>query len=129
MLVPFLLQCLRRYFEETDTHQLQNAGKYMSAIVALVLRQAYTNYRHLPAIEMPLRVAFIIASVFATIYSSYWDFCVDWGLLLSMSRNKWLRDKLILQNKSIYFAAIVSDLSTLSNVHFERVCAVPNTRS
>lgn len=81
----------------------------MYAIIAVGLRQAYTNYRHLPSHEVPLRVLFIIASIIATIYTNYWDLCVDWGLLNSQSKNRWLRDKLILRNKKIYFAAIVSE--------------------
>ncbi|KAG0627990.1 hypothetical protein M758_2G242000 [Ceratodon purpureus] len=111
-LLPYwwrFLQCLRRYKDEGDTHQLENAGKYMSAIIAVGLRQAYTNYRHLPSHEVPLRVLFIIASIIATIYTNYWDLCVDWGLLNSQSKNRWLRDKLILRNKKIYFAAIAGN--------------------
>jgi hypothetical protein len=113
-----LEQCLRRYKDEGDTHQLENAGKYMSAIIAVGLRQAYTNYRYLPSHELPLRVLFIIASIIATIYTIYWDLCVDWGLLNSQSKNKWLRDKLILRNKKIYFAAIVSDLTATNFILF-----------
>lgn len=101
-------QCLRRYYDERDTHQLENAGKYMAAIVALVLRQAYSNNEHLKF----LVVLSAIASIIATIYASYWDLCVDWGLLNRHSKNKWLRDKIITRNKSIYFTAIVSHLLT-----------------
>lgn len=81
----------------------------MSAIIAVGLRQAYTNYRTLPGYELPLRVLFMIASIIATIYTNYWDLCVDWSLLNKKSKNKWLRDKIILKNKSLYFIAIVSN--------------------
>lgn len=81
----------------------------MSAIIAVGLRQAYTNYRTWPGYEVPLRVLFIIASIIATIYTNYWDLCNDWSLLKKKSKNRWLRDKIILKNKSIYFIAIVSN--------------------
>uniref|UniRef100_A0A7I4DLS2 Uncharacterized protein n=1 Tax=Physcomitrium patens TaxID=3218 RepID=A0A7I4DLS2_PHYPA len=103
--LPFwwrFLQCLKRWNVDRDSHQLQNAGKYMSAIVALLLRQAFGNHPQITA----LWVLSLIASVVATIYASYWDFYVDWGLLNKKSKNKWLRDKLILKNKSTYFVAI-----------------------
>lgn len=105
-----LQQCLRRYYDERDTHQLENAGKYATAIVALGLRQAYSNHE-----EMKVFLWLgIVASVFATIYASYWDLCVDWGLLNRNSKNKWLRDKIITKNKSVYFMAIVSLLTANS---------------
>jgi len=76
----------------------------MAAIVALGLRQAYSNHEHLKVL-----VWFsALASIVATIYALYWDLCVDWGLLNRHSKNKWLRDKLIARNKSVYFIAIVS---------------------
>ncbi|KAI3726123.1 hypothetical protein L1987_65920 [Smallanthus sonchifolius] len=43
----------------------------------------------------------------ATVFSTYWDIVMDWGLLCRNSENPWLRDKLILPNKSIYFIAMV----------------------
>lgn len=54
----------------------------------------------------------VVASVVATIYAGYWDLCVDWGLLNRHSKNKWLRDKIITRNKSVYFVAIVSPLTS-----------------
>lgn len=108
-LLPFwwrFLQCLRRYYDEKDTHQLENAGKYMSAIVALELRQAYSNHENLKV----LGAFSVITSIIATIYASYWDLCVDWGLLNRKSKNKWLRDKIILQRKSVYFVCIGANI-------------------
>lgn len=52
----------------------------------------------------------VVASVVATIYAGYWDLCVDWGLLNRHSKNKWLRDKIITRNKSVYFVAIGADI-------------------
>lgn len=47
-------------------------------------------------------------SGFTTVYNTYWDIVYDWGLLTRKSRNPWLRDKLLIQNKAVYFVAIVS---------------------
>ncbi|KAG0589663.1 hypothetical protein KC19_1G037800 [Ceratodon purpureus] len=108
-LLPFwwrFLQCLRRYYDERDTHQLENAGKYLTAIVALGFRQAYSNHEDMK-VFMWLG---IIASVAATIYTSYWDLCIDWGLLNRNSKNRWLRDKIITKHTSIYFMAIGANI-------------------
>lgn len=103
------LQCLRRYHDEGDKVQLEGAGRLMSVFTAVALRQAYGNNRSRPGYEVPLRVLFMLASVITTSISNYWDICHDWGLLNSKSKNKWLRDKLILKRKYIYFVAMVSN--------------------
>ncbi|CAH1453057.1 unnamed protein product [Lactuca virosa] len=36
----------------------------------------------------------------------YWDFVKDWGLLDLDSKNKWLRDELVLKKKGFYYTAI-----------------------
>ncbi|KAF4351189.1 hypothetical protein G4B88_027485 [Cannabis sativa] len=36
----------------------------------------------------------------------YWDFVKNWGLLNRKSRNTWLRDDLILKNKSTYYVSM-----------------------
>ena len=103
------LQCLRRYHDERDVHQLQNAGKYMSAMIAMVMRLTYSQ-----EFTVVWRVLFIISSIIATIYALYWDLCVDWGLLNRHSKNKWLRDKIILKRKYLYFIAMVSIIPPIS---------------
>jgi len=50
----------------------------------------------------------IITSTEATFYQLYWDFVKDWGLFDLNSKNLWLRNDLILKNKSIYYLSIVS---------------------
>ena len=44
---------------------------------------------------------------FFWIYETLWDIIVDWGLLRRKSKNAWLRDKLIIPHKIVYFVAIV----------------------
>ncbi|CAM6021947.1 unnamed protein product [Sphagnum balticum] len=99
-LLPYwwrFLQCLRRWRDEGDKLQLYNSGKYMSAMVAVVLRLAYVSHS-----SIALLVLFVLSSCFATLYQVYWDVVVDWGLLQQNSKNPGLRDNLILKRKYLY---------------------------
>ena len=63
-----------------------------------------------------------IFSVIAAICGTYWDLVVDWGLLQRQSKNRWLRDKLLIPYKSVYFGAMVSKYWKLWNSqHLEKV--------
>ncbi|KAH6786486.1 EXS family protein [Perilla frutescens var. hirtella] len=42
--------------------------------------------------------------------NTYWDIVIDWGLLRRNSKNPWLRDKLLISNKAVYFVAIVVNI-------------------
>ncbi|KAL0287512.1 UNVERIFIED_CONTAM: Phosphate transporter [Sesamum calycinum] len=104
--VPYwwrLLQCLRRLYEEKDAKQGYNGLKYLSTIVAVCARTAYTLNR-----GATWKLVAWIASIIATIYSTYWDIVMDWGLFQRSSKNRWLRDKLLIPHKTVYFVAIVS---------------------
>ncbi|KAL3679562.1 hypothetical protein R1sor_022518 [Riccia sorocarpa] len=105
-LVPYwwrFLQCIRRYVEEHDFHQMQNAGKYLSTAVAVALRIIYMRHSNVTWF-----VLHVVASIIATVYQTYWDLYVDWGLLREHSKNKWLRDKLIMPKaKYWYFLCMV----------------------
>ncbi|XP_057777194.1 phosphate transporter PHO1 homolog 3-like [Salvia miltiorrhiza] len=103
--VPYiwrLLQCLRRLSDERDIHQGYNGLKYLSTIIAVCARTAYTLNKG-PTWKM---VAWI-TSIIATIISTYWDIVMDWGLFQRKSKNRWLRDKLLVPHTSVYFAAII----------------------
>lgn len=80
-------------------------GKYVSAMVAGAARLAYTGKEHHHGVWLAM---VLVSSAVATVYQLYWDFVNDWGLLQPNSKNPWLRDDLILKNKSIYFMSIVS---------------------
>ncbi|KAG5522409.1 hypothetical protein RHGRI_034553 [Rhododendron griersonianum] len=106
--VPYwirLLQCLRRLYEERDPRQGFNGPKYLSAIVAVCMRTAYTLNR-----GSRWNLLAWNASVIAVIFGNYWDLVVDWGLFQKNSKNRWLRDKLLVPHKSVYFAAMVSNV-------------------
>ena len=78
-------------------------GKYVSAMVAAGARLTYETQKNHLWFSVVL-----VTSVVATVYQLYWDFVKDWGLLNPNSTNPWLRDDLILKNKSIYYLSIVS---------------------
>ncbi|KAK1379544.1 phosphate transporter PHO1-like [Heracleum sosnowskyi] len=102
--LPFwwrMLQCVRRFFEEKDVIQGWNSLKYFAIVVSFVTRTAYGKNNS--------NEWYIIAwftSVVAGIVATYWDIVFDWGLLNRKSTNPWLRDKLIVPYKSVYYAAI-----------------------
>ncbi|KAK2655611.1 hypothetical protein Ddye_008663 [Dipteronia dyeriana] len=107
-IVPYwfrFLQCVRRLFEEKNGMHFLNGLKYFSTIVAVSTRTIY----ELRTGQTWLIVA-IASSVVATIANTYWDIVIDWGLLRRSSRNHWLRDKLIIPNKSVYFIAMVLNI-------------------
>ncbi|XP_019195154.1 PREDICTED: phosphate transporter PHO1 homolog 3-like [Ipomoea nil] len=106
--IPFvvrLLQCLRRLFEEKDNSQGLNGLKYFTTVAALVLRTLYEQKK-----GTALRVLAAAFSGITTIANTYWDIVRDWGLLQRNSKNPWLRDKLLVPNKAVYFAAIVVNI-------------------
>nr|XP_043614559.1 phosphate transporter PHO1 homolog 3-like [Erigeron canadensis] len=96
------LQCVRRYYEGSDSTQALNGLKYFSTIIAVVSRTVYDQRK-----GTTLKIIAASTSGIATIFSTYWDLIMDWGLLNRSSENPWLRDKLILPNRSIYFIAMI----------------------
>ncbi|CDY33781.1 BnaA09g45870D [Brassica napus] len=101
--VSRLLQCLRRLFEEKNPEQGYNGIKYLLTIVAVCLRTAYSFHKG----NIAWRMVAAISSAAAAIFSTYWDFVHDWGLLNRTSKNRWLRDKLIIPQKKVYFIAMI----------------------
>ncbi|KAL9225172.1 hypothetical protein vseg_001123 [Gypsophila vaccaria] len=101
------MQCARRWFDESDVKQLANLGKYLSAMVAAGARLTYAQQQE-PTIFFTVLV--VATSTIATVYQLYWDFVQDWGFFDHNSRNPFLRDDLVLKNKSIYYVSIVVNL-------------------
>ncbi|KAF3662732.1 Phosphate transporter PHO1 -like protein 10 [Capsicum annuum] len=98
-------QCVRRLCEEKDQAQALNGLRYFLTILALVIKTAYGLRK-----GSTLEVLVILSSLITTFFNTYWDIVVDWGLLRRKSKNKFLRDKLILHHKSVYFIAMVLDV-------------------
>lgn len=85
-----------------------NGLKYLSTIVAVVARTFYVQKKGLT-----LKLVAASTSVVATVYNTYWDLVCDWGLLRRNSENPWLRDKLLLPHRWMYFLAMVFNIATL----------------
>ncbi|XP_031262417.1 phosphate transporter PHO1 homolog 3-like isoform X6 [Pistacia vera] len=103
--IPYMsrfLQCLRRLFVEKDPMHGYNGIKYFLTIVAVCMRTAL-NLDGGKGWEV-LALTF---SVLAAIFCTYWDLVLDWGLLNRHSKNRWLRDKLLVSKKSVYFIAML----------------------
>lgn len=90
-----------------------NALKYLSTIAAVIARTFYVQKKGLT-----LKIVAAFASIVATVFSTYWDIVCDWGLLRKNSENPWLRDKLLLPRRSIYFIVMVFSIHR----HFHLFC-------
>ncbi|XP_059450135.1 phosphate transporter PHO1 homolog 9-like isoform X2 [Corylus avellana] len=104
-LIPYwtrFVQSLRRLLEEKDVMHGLNGLKFFSIIIAVAMRTSYDLKT-----GMTWKIIAAVSSGVATIAATYWDIVIDWGLLRRSSKNPWLRDKLLVQNKSVYFAAMV----------------------
>ncbi|KZV15955.1 hypothetical protein F511_25372 [Dorcoceras hygrometricum] len=121
--IPFwsrVLQCLRRLFEEKDISQGFNSLKYFSTVAALVLRTIYYLRR-----GSFWRIMAASSSGFTTLFNTYWDIVIDWGLLQRNSKNPLLRDKLLVPNKAVYFIAIlVLDIQDTPFLHRKAMVAL-----
>ncbi|KAF5457119.1 hypothetical protein F2P56_021249 [Juglans regia] len=103
-IVPYwmrFLQSLRRLIEEKDAMHGYNGLKYFSILVAVAMRTTHDLQK-----GMIWKIMAAVSSGVATIIATYWDIVVDWGLLRRDSKNPWLRDKLLVSNRSVYFAAM-----------------------
>ncbi|XP_065860486.1 phosphate transporter PHO1 homolog 10-like isoform X2 [Euphorbia lathyris] len=103
--IPFwlrFLQCFRRLCEDKDKVNAFNGLKYISTIIAMVMRTMY----ELRNGRTTWLVLALICSAIAAMANTYWDIVVDWGLMRRKSKNPFLRDKLVLPHKSVYFGAM-----------------------
>lgn len=96
---------MRRLVEERKGTEALNGLKYISTIIAVVMLAGNTKLG-----GMNWKIMAAVSCAVATIVSTYWDVVMDWGLLRKNSRNPWLRDKLLIPSKFVYFAAIVSHI-------------------
>ncbi|PPR83205.1 hypothetical protein GOBAR_AA37504 [Gossypium barbadense] len=71
-----------------------NGFKYFLTIIAVCTRTAYSLHA-----GTGWRIVAWICSAISAIYGTYWDLVVDGGLLQCRSKNRWLRDKLLIPYK------------------------------
>ncbi|CAG87220.2 DEHA2D13288p [Debaryomyces hansenii CBS767] len=100
------LQCLRRYMDTGDWFpHLANMLKFAVTAIYYGLLSVYridNRERN--------RTAFIIFALINTLYTSSWDIMMDWSLLQSGSKNKFLRDNLFFKRPIYYYCAMVIDV-------------------
>nr|POE68387.1 phosphate transporter pho1 like 9 [Quercus suber] len=104
-IIPYsirFLQSLRRFMEEKDAMQGLNGLKFFLILIAVAMRTSYDLKR-----VMTWRIIAAVSSSVATVAATYWDVVIDWGLLRRNSKNPWLRDKLLVSKRSVYFVAMV----------------------
>ncbi|KAL6513930.1 hypothetical protein OROHE_019386 [Orobanche hederae] len=99
------LQCVRRLLEEKELAHAYNGLRYFWTIIAVVIRTTFELRK-----EIPWKVLALVSSAIAAIANTYWDIVVDWGLLQRKSKNLFLRDRLLVSHKSVYFGAMVLDI-------------------
>ena len=56
-------------------------------------------------------ILFCVSHVIGSLATIYWDLIMDWGLLNRDSKNRYLRDDLVLDNKIWYYLAMVQDVA------------------
>ncbi|CAI9756189.1 unnamed protein product [Fraxinus pennsylvanica] len=120
--------CVRRLFEEEDIAHGYNGLRYFLTIVAVVIRTAFELKK-----QLTWQVLALVSSVIATMFNTYWDVFVNWGLLQIKSKNLFLREKLLVSRKSVYFAAMIIrqyvchwDLcSDLNFTQFQQLMSIP----
>lgn len=75
---------------------------YLWTIVAAIIRTICELKK-----GMAWMVLALVSSSVVVIVATYWDIVFDWGLLRRHSKNPYLKDKLLVPYKSVYFAAMV----------------------
>ncbi|KAK8508101.1 hypothetical protein V6N13_055554 [Hibiscus sabdariffa] len=99
------LQCIRRWFEEKEAMHGYSCINYILTIVVVIIRSIFELKK-----GTVWMVWSLVSSAIITITSIYWDIVIDWGLLRRHSKNPYLRDKLLVPYKSVYFAAMALDI-------------------
>ncbi|KAI9111898.1 hypothetical protein K1719_017588 [Acacia pycnantha] len=103
--VPFWFrfsQCMRRLYDEGDMSRAWNGLSDLLTIFASLRRTAFELKK-----GMTWKVLALITSSITAIQNTYGDIFLDWGLLRRHSKNPYLRDKLLLPHKSVYFIAML----------------------
>ncbi|CAO3694540.1 unnamed protein product [Rhizopus stolonifer] len=98
-----LLQCLKRYKDSNEKVHLLNAAKYTAGImVALVtgIRRMYPS--------SCMHSIWVIVCFINSCYTCTWDLKMDWGLFITGSRHKLLRDELVFYQWTYYVAISIN---------------------
>ncbi|KAL1804302.1 hypothetical protein ACET3Z_032949 [Daucus carota] len=96
-----------------------NGLKYFATIVAVTTRTAYSRSHS----DEWYKIAWVASGV-AAASGTYWDLVLDWGLLQRNSKNRWLRDKLLIPHHSVYFGAMFWTSESISFLHKETLITI-----
>lgn len=94
---------MRQLYDERNIDHAINGSKYLSTIVAMVIRTTFETKK-----GMTWKLLALLTSAVAILLNTYWDIVKDWSLLQRHSKNPYLRDKLIVSHKSVYYIAMVT---------------------
>lgn len=117
------MQCLRRFLDTGEWFpHFANLAKYLittSYFFLLCLYRVSTfrdstinadEYAFKMTSNSTITIIFISISTINSVYSSFWDICMDWSLMQFDSGNYLLRDVLIYKKKLIYYLAMILDV-------------------
>ncbi|CCA74266.1 related to putative phosphate transporter 1 [Serendipita indica DSM 11827] len=102
-----LVQCVRRYFDSWQYLHLVNGGKYSSSIIYYAL---YYHWRHQGSPRSRSFIPFVLFACITSIYSTSWDFLMDWSLFQSGARYRFLRKNLLYSQIWTYYFAMVTNV-------------------
>lgn len=98
-----LLQCIRRFRDTKDVHQLINAGKYFSGLVVITMSAVR---RAFPSAYTDI---FWFVSIFvSTVFTFAWDVIKDWSLGQRSVKHCLLRSELLYPTPWYYTALLMN---------------------
>lgn len=113
-------QCLRRFLDTGEWFpHFANLAKYMitTSYFGLLCLYRIKTFRDAVSVSTSTSLVsgilppiFISVALINSIYSSFWDVCMDWSLMQISSENYLLRDVLIYKRKLLYYFAIIFDI-------------------
>jgi len=105
------LQCLRRYWDTTQRMpHVPNALKYLisHSVVIMAAYHPVFNDHHATSWQT-YRVIWLLCCVASTLYSTWWDIVMDWGLFQKGAHWPGLRKELLYGERNVmyYYGAMV----------------------
>jgi hypothetical protein len=107
------MQCLRRYYDTTQRRpHLPNALKYFFTHSVVIMGAYHPIFQdHHASSWQTYRIVWLLCCVGSTLYSIWWDVCMDWGLLTMQNASyPLLRSELVFSRHVwFYYYAMVSN--------------------
>ncbi|XP_072521410.1 xenotropic and polytropic retrovirus receptor 1 homolog [Salminus brasiliensis] len=103
-------QCLRQYWDSSNTLHLLNAGKYSTVFLMVTFASLYNTARVRAALATEVSVylyLWAMATCMSVLVTVSWDLRMDWGLLQG---NGLLKKELLFTREVYYYAAMLADV-------------------